>query len=491
MNRRMVAFLTGHVLLIEIAAMLPALALSLFHQEWASARGFLLTMAIIAAVAACLLLSRPRNKAFYATEGFVVTALSWIGMSFFGGLPFLISGAVPNPFDCFFEVVSGFTTTGASILTDIEALPMGLLYWRSFTHWLGGMGVLVFLLAIIPMGSGEGYSLHLLKAESPGPNVGKLTPKVRQSAKILYEIYVVFSVLEVILLLCGGMPLFDSLCTMFGTAGTGGFSIKNASMAAYPSPYLQNVVTVFMILFGINFNVFYLLLLRQFAQVFRDEELRCYLGILALSTAVITCNVLPLFRSAGEALHHAAFQVASIMTTTGYSTVDFNQWPELSRGILVILMILGASAGSTGGGMKIARVVISFKSVRKEMSRMMHPRAVRVIHMNGQPLEDTVAKHVSVFMVVYFLIIAASFLIVSLDGKSMVTNATAVISCMNNIGPGLDLVGPMGNFSSFSPLSKMVLSFDMLFGRLEIFPMLILLNPFTWRRRQVHKPLSV
>ena len=351
MNRRMVARLTAYILLIEFAAMLPALGISLFQREWDAVRGFLAALGLLAATAGGLFLLRPQTKTFYAAEGFVVTALSWIIISIFGAVPFWFSGAIPNPVDCLFETVSGFTTTGASILSDVESLPMGLLYWRSFTHWLGGMGVLVFLLAVISMAKGEGNSLHLLKAESPGPMVGKLTPKLGQSAKILYLIYIALSLIQLVFLLAGGMPLFDSLCTMFGTAGTGGFSIKNASMAAYDSHYLQTVVTVFMALFGVNFNFFYLLIVREFSRALHDEEVRVYIGLMLGSTLLITLNILPQYGSFGESLHQAAFQVSSIMTTTGFATADFNLWPEFSKTILVLLMVFGACAGSTGGGL--------------------------------------------------------------------------------------------------------------------------------------------
>lgn len=484
MNRRIVARLTAYIIFIEMAAMIPPLLISLFGKEWNSVRGLAVAMAAGCLCAGLLMLLRPQSKAFYAAEGFVTTALSWVVISLFGALPFWVSGTISNPVDCFFEIVSGFTTTGASILQDVECLPRGLLYWRSFTHWLGGMGVLVFLLAVISYANkGDGNSIHLLKAESPGPIVGKLAPKIRSSAKILYGIYIALSVLMVILLLCGGMPLFDSLCAMFGAAGTGGFGIKNSSMAAY-SPYCQTIVTIFMALFGVNFNIFYLLLIRDFSRVWRDEELRVYLGIMLSSILLISVNILPLYSGLGEAFHHAAFQVSSIMTTTGFATVDFNQWPEFSRAILVLLMIVGASAGSTGGGMKAARIVIAFKSVRKEISRMLHPRAVKVVQMDGQPLDNRVTKGVSVFMTVYFATVAVSFLLVSLDGCSTVTNITAVLACVNNIGPGLDLVGPMGNYSHFSNLSKLILAFNMLLGRLEFFPILILLTPSTWRKKK-------
>lgn len=485
MNRRMVGYLLGQLMLVELLVLIPPMFISMYCGEWHAVRAFLYTILLVAAGGLALLRLKPQNKAIYSAEGFVVTALGWVLLSFFGGLPFFFSGAITNPFDCFFEIVSGFTTTGASILSDVEVLPKGILFWRSFTHWLGGMGVLVFLLAVAPgHKSGEGHDLYLMRAESPGPAVDKFTSKIRQSAKILYAIYIGMSVLETVLLLAGGMPLFDSLCNMFGTAGTGGFSIKNASMAAYPSFYLQGVVTVFMALFGVNFTIFYLLLIREFSQALHDEELRCYLGIMLGSIALITINVLPHYKTWFEALHHAAFQVSSVMTTTGYATTDFNAWPQLSKTILVLLMILGASAGSTGGGIKSARIVILFKSVRKEIRRMLHPRAVQTVQMNGKPLEDRIIKGVNVFMAVYFCVMGVSFLLVSLDDFDMITNLTAVLSCLNNIGPGLELVGPTGNFGHFSNFSKLVLTADMLLGRLEIFPMLLLFSPTAWKCRR-------
>ncbi len=487
MNLRMVSLLIGKILLIELITLAPPTAISLYYHEAAAVKAFVITMILLALTGFSLCCARPKVKAFYAAEGFVVTALSWLVISFFGAVPFYLSGAIANPVDAFFEVVSGFTTTGASVLSNVEALPMGLLYWRSFTHWLGGMGVLVFLLAIISFGGGGGYSLHLLRAESPGPNVGKIMPKLRQSAMMLYIIYIALSVIEVLFLLLGGMPLFDSLCTMFGTAGTGGFSIKNASMAAYPSAYLQNVVTVFMALFGINFSVFFLLLTRDFAQVLHDEELRCYLGIMAVSILLIAANIYSLYSSWGKAFHHAAFQVSSIMTTTGFATADFNLWPEFSRTILILLMFIGASAGSTGGGMKVSRLIICLKSAAKEISRMLHPKAVRVIRMNQKALDTRVVRGVNVFMTIYFFTAALSFLLISLDNFGMITNFTAVISCLNNIGPGLEFVGPTGNFGLFSNFSKLVLSADMLLGRLEFFPLLILFGPSTWRRKKQPK----
>ena len=483
MNRKVIAFLLGHILLLEAVVMIPALAISIFMAEKASAWAFGVAIVITAAAGIALRLIRPVNMTFYAAEGFVVTALSWIAISLFGGLPFWFSGVIPNFVDCFFETASGFTTTGASILTDVEALPYGLLYWRSFTHWLGGMGVLVFLLAVVSVSKGAGYSLHLLRAESPGPDVGKMTPKLKQSAKILYIIYICLTVIEIILLLAGGMPLFDSLCTAFGTAGTGGFGIKNDSIAGY-SHYIQTVVTVFMALFGINFNIYFLVLMRSWRAILHDEELWGYLAIMASSILLITCNIAPVFQyNWGEALHQSAFQVSSVMTTTGFSTIDYNTWPQFSRSLLAMLMVVGASAGSTGGGVKVARIIIVFKLLRKELIRMLHPRAVHTVRVSGKTVDNKVGKGVSVFMAAYFAVFTVSFLLISFDNMSLETNVTAVVSCLSNIGPGLDVVGPAGNFSQFSNISKVILSLDMLFGRLEFFPMILLFSPNLWRRK--------
>ncbi len=485
MNRRVIAFLLGHILLLEAAVMTPALVISLVMKELAAAHAFGWTIAITAAVGIGLTFVRPTSKVFHAAEGFIVTALSWIGISLFGALPFWFSGAVPNYIDCFFETVSGFTTTGASILTDVEALPYGLLYWRSFTHWLGGMGVLVFLLAVVSVSKGAGYSLHLLRAESPGPDVGKMTPKLKQSAKILYIIYICLTIIEIILLLAGGMPVFDSVCTAFGTAGTGGFGIKNDSMAGY-SHYIQTVVTIFMALFGVNFNLYFLLLIRSWRAILHDEELWGYVGIMVGSMVLITINIAPVFQyNWGEAFHQSAFQVSSVMTTTGFCTIDYNTWPQFSRSLLAILMVIGASAGSTGGGVKVARLIIVFKLLRKELVRMLHPRAVHAVRISGKTVDNKVGKGVSVFMAAYFAVFTVSFLLVSIDNMSLETNVTAVVSCLSNIGPGLDVVGPAGNFSQFSNFSKLILSADMLFGRLEFFPMILLFSPSLWRRRSL------
>ena len=360
---------------------------------------------------------------------------------------------------------------------------MSLLYWRSFTHWIGGMGVLVFLLAIIPLSKGNGETFHLLRAESPGPSVGKLTPTMRHTARLLYAIYVALTVIMIGFLLAGGMPLFDSIVHAFATAGTGGFSIKNASIAAYDSHYLQTVIAVFMVLFGVNFNVFYLILCKRASQALRSEELRVYLGILFGATVIIAFNTLPQFSSLGNAFHHSFFQVASIMTTTGFSTVDFNLWPELSRMILVALIIIGACAGSTGGGIKVARAIILWKSLKSEMQRMLRPRTVKVVCMDGKQLDDHVIRGVFAYMTAFIAVCLLSILCISIENYDMETTVTAVLTCIGNVGPGLSIVGPTGNFSHFSALSKLVLSANMLIGRLEIFPFILLFAPTTWKSR--------
>ncbi len=481
MNRRMILQLVCYILRVEALCMLPAALISLFCREWPAAIALSGCAAGIAAVSLLSFVFRPKTRQISPKEGFVIVALCWIAVSVFGAMPFCFSGAIPSYVDALFETVSGFTTTGASILPEVEVVPKGLLYWRSFTHWLGGMGVLVFLLAIVSMGKGRNSLLHVMRAESPGPQVDKLVPRLQNSAKILYAIYIALTLAQILFLLAGGMPLFDSVCTAFGTAGTGGFGVKNDSLGSY-SPYLQGVCTVFMALFGINFSVFYLLLLRQFSRVLHNQELWTYLGIMGGAIALITWNVLPRFESFGQALHHTAFQVSSIMTTTGFSTVDFNLWPTFSKVILVTLMIIGACAGSTGGGIKVARLLLILKATRRSVKRMLSPRSVAVVHMDGQRTEEDVIANTFSFLTAYFLLSAASILIVALDRFSFETSFTAVIACISNIGPGLDVVGPMGNYGGLSVLSKLVLSLDMLAGRLEIFPMLMLFIPAAWKR---------
>ena len=484
MNFKMIGRFLAQIVAIEAVFMIPALCISLGYGEQEAVRAFLITLAIMLVVGGTLyLICRKAGKLFGTREGLVCVSFSWIVLSLLGCLPFFISGAIPHFVDALFEIVSGFTTTGSSILTDVEALPKGLLYWRSFSHWLGGMGVLVFLLAITPgSGKGAGFTMHLLRAESPGPDVGKLVPKMKQTAMILYIIYIVMTVINVIFLLAGGMSFLDALCTAFGTAGTGGFGIRNDSIASY-SPYLQNVCTVFMFLFGVNFSCYYLLLLRQFKSVFKDEELRLYFGIAFVCIVAIVLNIYPLYDSLGETIRHAAFQVSSIMTTTGFATTDFDLWPSFSKGILLMLMVTGACAGSTGGGLKVARVLLLFKSLRRNIRQVLNPQKVQVVRNNGRTVEEKVLDNTNAYLAAYVVIIIVSFLIISLDGFSTGTNISAVLACFNNIGPGLEMVGPTCNYSAYSVLSKIVLIIDMLAGRLEIFPILVLLSRSTWKRR--------
>lgn len=426
-----------------------------------------------------VLLKRPKQAVFYAKDGFVSVGLSWVVLSVMGALPFVISGSIPHPVDALFETVSGFTTTGSSILSDVEALPKCMLFWRSFTHWVGGMGVLVFMLTILPMSGG--YHMNLMRAESPGPSVERFVPTVKSTAKILYGIYICLSLLELLLLLVGKMPMFDALTLTFGTAGTGGFGIKNDSIGSYTT-YQQTVITIFMILFGVNFNVYFLFLLKKIRQGLKNEELRAYLGIILGAILLITVNIAGKFGNPFLAFHHAAFQVGSIITTTGYSTVDFNTWPTFSKTVLVLLMFIGASAGSTGGGIKVSRIVILAKSVKKELKQYLHPHSISKIKMDGKPVEHEVVRSINVFLIAYLLIYAVSMLIVSLDNFDFTTTFTSVAATINNIGPGLDLVGPAANFGILSVPSKLVLIFDMLAGRLEIFPLLLLFVPDTWRK---------
>lgn len=479
MNYSMIFFIIGWVFIIEAALMAPSALVALLYSErsiWAFA----------AAIGLCLLLGvplvrkQPANKVFYAKEGCVTVALSWIVMSLMGALPFVFSGVIPSIVDAMFETVSGFTTTGASILKDVEVLPRCMLFWRSFTHWIGGMGVLVFLLCLLPM-SGGGYSMNLMKAESPGPSVSKLVPKVRSTAKLLYGLYVALSLLELTLLLLGSMPLLDALCTTFGTAGTGGFGIKNSSIGEY-SAYIQSIVTIFMILFGINFNVYFLLYMRKPKEALHCEEAGWYLAIIAASTLIITVFIRNSFPDLATAFRHAAFQVGSIITTTGFSTVDFNVWPAVPRAILVLLMFIGACAGSTGGGIKVSRIVLLFRTMTREIGQIIHPHMVKKLKFEGRVVGQEVLRSVNAFMVAYVLIFAVSTLFVCLDGFDLVTSFTSVAATLNNIGPGLELVGPASNFSCFSDLSKIVLIFDMLAGRLEIFPLLVLFFRDTWKK---------
>lgn len=480
MNKSIIRYILGWVLNFEAVFMLVPCITALIYQE-SSGIYFAIVMLVCLLLGLLSVRKKPQNNILFAKEGFVSVALSWIVLSFFGALPFYLSGEIPVFEDAMFEVISGFTTTGASILTDVEGLSKCMLMWRSFTHWIGGMGVLVFILAILPMAGG--YNMHIMKAESPGPSVGKLVPRIKSTAKILYGIYFAMTVLEILLLLAGGMPLFDALATSFGTAGTGGFGIKNSSIAFYDSYYLQGVITIFMILFGVNFNVYYLFLIHRPKDALHSEEARSYLAVILAATLLITWNIRGSFEGLFQAFHHAAFQVASIITTTGFSTIDFNQWPGFSKEILVFLMFIGACAGSTGGGIKVSRVLIMFKAVKKELSSLIHPRSIQVLKLEDKPLEHHVVRSVNAFLITYLVLFAGSVLLISLDNFDLTTNFTAVTATFNNIGPGLELVGPTGNFSGFSAFSKYVLMFDMLAGRLELFPMLLLFTPNTWRKQ--------
>ncbi len=474
MNKRMIAYILGILLLCEAGLMLFPTIVSLIYGE-AVLKSFLITIALLIATGLVLVAMKPKNKTIYARHGLVIVALGWILMSLFGALPFYFSGEIPSYLNAVFEAVSGFTTTGASILTDVEALSKSMLFWRSFTHWIGGMGVLVFMMAVLPLAGGGG-DLHLMRAESPGPNVSKLVPKSSKTARILYGIYLALTIIEIIILLIGGMPLFDSVTITFGTAGTGGFGVLNSSIAGY-STFCQGVITVFMTLFGVNFNIYFLLLCKKFKDAFKSEEVWTYLAIMFSAIVVIAINVKDMFSSFGEALHHSAFQVSSVMTTTGFATTDFNQWPELSKMILLAVMCVGACAGSTGGGLKVSRVILLLKSARREFRRISHPRSVKIITFDGNRVSDETIRNTFAYFFIYAMIFAASVLVVSLDNFDMTTNTTAVIATLNNIGPGLNMVGATGNYSEFSFLSKLVLIADMLLGRLEIFPLLFLFAP--------------
>lgn len=479
MNYAIVFRLLSYILLCESALLMLPAATSAIYGEWSVLGAFLITAALCVVFGLLLRLAKPTSKVFYMREGFATTALSWIVISIMGAVPFVLTGCIPDPIDALFETVSGFTTTGASILPAVEGMPRGILLWRSFTHWIGGMGVLVFLLTLLPLTGGS--HVNLMKAESPGPQVDKLVPKVQSTAKLLYGIYLALTLAQLVFLMAGGMPLFESLLTAFGTAGTGGFGFKNDSFAQF-SPYIQWVVTIFMILFGVNFNFYFLLLLRRFRRAVSSEEVRAYLGIILVSIGIITLNIRSMYSGLGEALRHAAFQVGSIITTTGFSSCDFDLWPTLSKQLLVLLMFVGACAGSTGGGMKVSRILIFRKTVGKELKQAMHPQVVAPVRMDGKLLSHETIRTTNVYLCAYLFILVASIMLISLDGFDMVTNFTAVVATLNNIGPGLSQVGPMMNFAGFSNPAKLVLIFDMLAGRLELFPMLVLFLPSAWRK---------
>lgn len=479
MNYGMIFYIIGWILNIEGAFLFMPLIIAGIYREGNEAMSIAIASLFCLVVGFIITRFKPKDKTLYAKEGLVIVALSWIVMSIFGMLPFLFSGAIPSVVDALFETVSGFTTTGASILSDVEAMGKSLLFWRSFTHWIGGMGVLVFLMAILPLSGGK--NMYLMKVESTGPSVGKLVPKVRDTAFILYAMYFALTVIEIMLLIIGGMPVFDAVTLSAGTAGTGGFGVLNSSVGSYSS-YSQVVITVFMIMFGVNFSMYHLIIRGRIKDVFKSAEFRVYISIILISIAIITMDIRAMFGSVAEALKHAGFQVGSIITTTGFATTDFDLWPELSKTILVILMFVGACAGSTGGGIKVSRLIILFKTMLKELKVIAHPRVVKKVKMDGKTVEHEVVRSVNVYLVSFFAIFVVSLLIISMDGHDFTTNFTSVAATINNIGPGLEAVGPTSNFSDFSNLSKIVFIFDMLAGRLELFPMLILLLPSTWKK---------
>lgn len=479
MNYKIIRHILSKVLLIEAISMLFPLACAFVYRETKLIPIWIISIVICLAASFLISKKSPENKAFYAKEGFVAVALSWIFLGVFGALPFYLSGHIPSFVDALFETSSGFTTTGASILNDVEALPKSLLFWRSFTHWMGGMGVLVFLVAILPLSGGDNF--FLIKAESPGPSVSKLVPRVKHTAKILYEIYIVLTFVEIVLLLLGGMKVFDAITLSFGTAGTGGFGIKNTSIADYNS-YSQIVITVFMFIFGVDFSLYHLLLMRKPGYLLKSDEFRTYVIIVLSSIALICLNCMHLFSSFWETLKHSAFQVVSIITTTGYATTDYDKWPEFSKSIILLLTFIGACAGSTGGGFKVSRIVILLKSIVKEIRVSVHPKSTVKLKMNGRPIEHETVRSVNVFMASYLAIFIVSFILLSLNGKDFTTTFTSVLTTLGNVGPGLAGVGPTQNFASYSAFSKIVLTLDMLIGRLEIFPILILLSPYTRKK---------
>lgn len=480
MNRRFVFYLLGQIFNATAALMVLPLIVSAVYTE-ASFFSFFITIGICLIIGIPLSLAcKTEDRVIYAKEGFIIVALAWIAMSAIGALPFVISGEIPSYVDAFFETVSGFTTTGASILLNVEELSRGILFWRSFTHWIGGMGVLVFIMAIIPASTDR--SIHILRAEVPGPIVGKLVPKMRETAKILYLIYIAFTVLEIGFLLVGGMPFFDSVVHAFGTAGTGGFGIKADSIASY-SPYLQWVITIFMMIFGINFNLYYLILVKKIKSVFKSEELWAYIGIALVSTVIIAINISGMYESVSETIRASSFQVATIITTTGYATADFNLWPELSKTILLVLMFVGSCAGSTAGGFKISRVILLLKMIKREIKLLLHPRSVGVVRFEGKKVEEPVLKSVSAYTAVYVVCFMTVFILLAFDKFDILTNFSAAAACFNNIGPGLNAVGPAANYAGYSVFSKLVLSVAMLFGRLEIYPILFVLSKSAWSKK--------
>ena len=482
MNSSVVRYTLGQVLKIESALLLLPCVVALIYFD-RNGIYFLIVAAMCGLLGFGMTLVKPSSNVFYLKEGCIITSLSWILLSFFGCLPFYLSNSIPSITDALFETISGFTTTGASILSEVESLSESITFWRCFTHWIGGMGVLVFLLAIIPIGGGS--QINIMKAESPGPSVGKLVPKIRSTARILYIIYFVLTIIEIIFLALGKMPLFEAINTATATAGTGGFGVKNDSLTSY-SPYIQWVVTIFMILFGVNFNAYYLLLFKQFKKAFTMEEVVHYFAIILIAIAIIFTRIVGNYQYAADALRDTAFQVASIITTTGFSTADFDKWPAVCQTVLVFLMFIGACAGSTGGGIKVSRLIILRKTIIKEMTSYIHPKSIKKLKMDDKPVEHEVLRATNVFFITFILIFSVSILLIAIDGKDLVTNFTAVAATMNNIGPGLSTVGPTQNFSHFSMFSKYILMFDMIAGRLELFPLLMLFHPELWKEMYSH-----
>ena len=480
MNNRMTAYILGRMLGVEaLVLLIPAFVSWLYNEDgW---KYFLITSAILVVVYLAFGVRKPKDTKIYGRDGFVIIASAWVLWSLFGALPFWISGSIPSYVDAFFETISGFTTTGSTILTDASSLPMGMNFWRCFTHWIGGMGVLVFVMVIVSLE--DKNSMHLMRAEVPGPETDKLVPKARDSAKILYGMYLILTIAEVIFLLAGGMNLYDSLIHSFSTAGTGGFNNRANSVAYYDSAYIDGVITVFMILFGINFNVYYFLLLKKVKAVFKNEELRAYLGVIIGATILITINILSIYEAPLKAFRYAVFQVAAIITTTGFVTADFNLWPEFSKCILLLLMVIGACAGSTGGGMKVSRIIILLKSVKREMKRLLHPQSVNLVKINHKKVSESTMQGVYMYFIAYIGVFIVSVLLVSLNNYDFTTTFSGVLTTLNNVGPGLAGVGPIENFSHFSALSKLVFCADMLIGRLEVFPFLMLLSPNLWRKK--------
>ena len=482
MNRRMVLFTIGKLAGIQALLLLLPAIVCLCYLEFKTLIVFLGTSLFSFLISLFLkYISKPRDFVIYAKEGFLIVTSAWLYMSVIGALPFVISGTIPSFVDAFFETVSGFTTTGASIISDVEAIASkGIIFWRSFTHWLGGMGVLVFILAIMPSISER--SIHILRAEVPGPVVGKLVPRLKDTAKILYLIYFVLTLVETILLICGGMPVFDSIVHSLGTAGTGGFGIKGDSIGGY-SPYCQWVITIFMLIFGVNFNLYYLLLLKNVRQALKSEELWTYIGITVAATAVITANIYSTCSGLAESLRLSVFQVASIITTTGYATADFNLWPQLSKSIIFILLFFGGCAGSTAGGFKISRVVLLFKMIKREIKKLVHPRSISVVRFEGEKVDEPILSSIAIYLAIYCLCLISVFLLISFEPFGLETNVSAAVSCFNNVGPGLAGVGPASSYAAYSDFSKIVLSFAMLMGRLEIFPVLLFFSPNVWKRK--------